>query len=346
VRNAAADHGSGYGTAETDSPWGKLLPDDKLAADISAGMASVESLLWESVKDEQPFVTETSTHLIGAGGKRLRPFLALVCAQFGQHPLAPPVISGATSCEILHVATLYHDDVMDEAKLRRGAVSANERWNNTVAILTGDFLFAVASKLGSNLGSFVLDVHTVTSRRLVTGQLRESVGWSPNLTHEEHYLKVVSDKTASLFSAACQIGAHVAGAAEEHVKLVGRFAESFGVAFQLSDDLLDIMGDDLLGKKVGADLEAKVSTLPVIYVKSAADPADARLLELLDGDLADAANLAQALELLRMHKSIDRTRLELQKYVDQACLALDLLPQVPATQALRSLAESMITRQM
>jgi heptaprenyl diphosphate synthase len=236
---------------------------------------------------------------------------------------------------------------MDEAKLRRGATSANVRWGNTVAILTGDFMFAVASKIASELGSFVIDIQTMTSRRLVTGQLRETIGWSPNLSKEEHYLKVVSDKTSSLFSAACQIGARLAGASEQHIGSVSRYAESLGIAFQLSDDVLDITGDEALGKDIGADLRAGAPTLPVIYVKQDAAPADSRLLELLGRDLSDCEeDLAEALRLLRKHEVIRRVRAELRRYVDQSFAALDDLPGTPAKRSLRSLAEFMITRQV
>jgi heptaprenyl diphosphate synthase len=324
-------------------PWAEHLRDEGLAADISGGLSDVEELLWASVKDEQPFITETSSHLIGAGGKRIRPLLALLCAQFGSDPLGHGVIGAATLVELVHVATLYHDDVMDEAKLRRGAVSANARWGNTVAILGGDFLFAVAGKIGSKLGSYAIDVQAETSRRLVTGQLRETIGWSPNLTPDEHYLKVVSDKTGSLFRASCQLGAQQAGASEEHVGLVGHYAEALGIAFQLSDDIIDIIGDRT-GKDVGADLQAGVATLPVIYVKQADDPADARLLELIDGGVADE-DLDEALNLLRTHQAIDRVRAELKGYVDQSFAILDKLPGIPAAQSLRSLAEYMLTRQ-
>jgi heptaprenyl diphosphate synthase len=330
---------------KTAMPWADHLLDQELAADIAAELVAVEHLLWDSIKDEQPFITETSSHLIKAGGKRLRPLLSLLSARLGPDPAAPSVISGATSCEIVHLATLYHDDVMDEAKLRRGATSANARWGNTVAILTGDFLFAVAAKIGSKLGSFVIDAQTETSRRLVTGQLRETVGWSPNLSQEEHYLKVVSDKTGSLFSASCKIGAQLSGSSDEHIDLVGQYAEALGIAFQLSDDIIDIVGDESTGKPVGADLRAGVPTLPVIYAKQANDPADARLLELIGGEVSDE-DLPEALGLLRRHEAIDRVRSELKGYVDQSFAALDKLPVIPATQALRSLAESMITRQM
>jgi heptaprenyl diphosphate synthase len=329
---------------KTAERWADHLHDQELAADISAGLSAVEELLWESIKDEQPFITETSGHLIRAGGKRLRPLLSLLCAQLGDDPLGPQVVSGATSCEIVHIATLYHDDVMDEAKLRRGATSANVRWGNTVAILTGDFLFAVAAKMGSKLGPYVVDVQTTTSRRLVTGQLRETVGWSPNLSQEEHYMKVVSDKTASLMAASCNLGARLSGAPDELVELVSEYAEALGIAFQLSDDIIDITGDETTGKDVGADLREGVPTLPVIYVRQAGDPADARLLELIEGGVAEE-DLPEALALLRAHQAIDRVRSELKAYVDQSFAVLDKLPDIPATRALRSLAEYLITRQ-
>jgi heptaprenyl diphosphate synthase len=325
-------------------PWADRLCDPDLDRRVCAGLTEVEDLLWESVRNDQPLLTETSGHLLSAGGKRFRPLLGLVSAQFGD-PERAAVVRGATACELVHLGTLYHDDVMDEAKLRRGVESANARWTNSIAILTGDFLFAAAARIISKLGDAVVDVHTETTKRLVSGQLRETVGWSPGLSSEQHYLKVISDKTASLFAASCHIGATLAGVDATGVDCLDRYAESLGVAFQLSDDILDIVGDEALGKQAGGDLRERVPTLPTIFVRGLADPRDDRLLELFDADLAgDEDLLGEALKLLRDHEAIDYTRNKLRGCVAECVDALAPLPDQPARVALAAIAESMITR--
>jgi heptaprenyl diphosphate synthase len=328
----------------TAMPWTDRVSEPELDEQIADGLDSVETLLWESVKNDQPLLNETSSHLLSAGGKRFRPMLALLSAHFGD-PGQVAVTEGATACELIHLATLYHDDVMDEAKLRRGVESANTRWNNSIAILTGDFLFAAAARIISKLGESVVDVHTETTKRLVGGQLRETVGWSPGLTPEEHYLKVISDKTASLFAASCHIGAELAGLDEAGLRCLNDYAEALGMAFQLSDDVLDIVGDETLGKKAGGDLREGVPTLPTIFVRDQNNPGDERMLELLGMDLAANENdLAEALKLLRDHQAITYTRAKLQDYVHKAVIALAPLPDRPARAALEAIAESMISR--
>jgi heptaprenyl diphosphate synthase len=324
--------------------WADHFADDSLEDSISAGMAGVEDLLWRTVRSDLPLLSETSAHLISAGGKRFRPMLALLSAHCGD-PSVDGVAQGATACELTHLATLYHDDVMDEAKLRRGVESANARWNNNIAIIAGDFLFAAAAKLTSILGEFVIDLQAETSKRLVTGQLREMVGWSPGLSAEEHYMKIISDKTASLMSASCQIGAHVAGCCDEEIAILGRYAEELGLAFQLSDDVLDIIGGPALGKSVGSDLREGVMTLPVIYAREAPGSQDGRLLELLDSDLADDQDkLSEAIGLLAKHPAMDRSRDAVREHVALAIEALEPLPDIAAKGALRAVARTMHTR--
>ena len=157
-------------------------------------MAEVESLLLSHTRSEYPFVDETAHHLVAAGGKRLRPLLTLLTAQFGDST-RQGVIAAAVACEITHLATLYHDDVMDEAPLRRGVESANMRWGNTIAILTGDFLFAKSSDLLADLGPEAVRLQARTFERLVIGQIMETQGPNPGQDPLEHYLKVVADKT-------------------------------------------------------------------------------------------------------------------------------------------------------
>ena len=296
------------------------------------------------MKSDYPFVTEASTHLVDAGGKRSRPLLVLLAAQFGD-PTAPGVVPSAVVVELTHLATLYHDDVMDEAALRRGAASANARWDNTVAILTGDFLFARASDILADLGPDAVRLQARTFERLVTGQIRETVGPSPGADPVEHYLSVLADKTGSLIATSARFGAMLAGADEATVDILARFGERFGVAFQLSDDLLDVLSESTdSGKTPGTDLREGIPTLPVLLMRRTARPEDARLLELLDAGLADDADHAEALGLLRAHPAMAAAQDEVVRWADAARDGLAPLPDVPAKAALAALCDQVVGR--
>src|SRR6478736_391920 len=259
---------------------------------MRTSLAAVEDRLREAVKSDDPFVSEASRHLVEAGGKRFRPMVVLMAAQFG-NPDAVGVVPAAVVVELTHLATLYHDDVMDEAPLRRGAPSANARWDNTVAILTGDFLFARASDLLADLGPEAVRIQARTFERLVTGQIRETVGPADGEDPLDHYLSVVTDKTGSLIATSGRFGAMLSGADEATVDVLARFGERIGVAFQLADDLLDVESDsDASGKTPGTDLREGVATLPVFHALRSADPDDSRLRELLSRPLPDDAEHA------------------------------------------------------
>src|SRR5438270_4350628 len=289
--------------ASTMGPW---LPEGALGEALAAGLARVESLLSESVGSDHPFVQEAAGHLMSAGGKRFRPMLALLAAQLGE-PTEPQVIRAAVVCELTHLATLYHDDVMDEAAVRRGAPSANSRWGNSIAILTGDLLFARASDLLADLGPDAVRVQARTYERLVTGQLRETVGPQPGEDAIEHYLEVLADKTGSLVATSARFGASFAGVEQPLVEALTAFGEEVGVAFQLSDDLLDIVSaDGTSGKSPGTDLREGVATLPVLFALAGDDPAEARLRELVAGPVTGVDEHAEALELLRSSAALTR----------------------------------------
>ena len=317
---------------------------DALEAELVVGMAAVEERLRAAVKSDYPFVTETSRHLVDAGGKRFRPLLVLLASHFGD-PAAPGVVPAAVVVELTHLATLYHDDVMDEAALRRGAISANARWDNTVAILTGDFLFARASDLLADLGPEAVRIQARTFERLVTGQIRETVGPSEGEDALEHYLSVVVDKTASLIATSGRFGAMLSGADEHVVDVLARFGERIGVAFQLADDVLDVASDSLASGKVpGTDLREGVRTLPVLHALRSTDPADVRLLTLLDEDLTDDDRHAEALALLRVHPAMAAARADLERWAEEARLVLTPLPDVAAKAALTALCDAVIRR--
>ncbi len=320
------------------------LGDGAVEADLRAGLATVEELLRDAVKSGYSFVTETSRHLVDAGGKRYRPLLVLLAAQFGDKN-APGVVPAAVVVELTHLATLYHDDVMDEAAMRRGAVSANARWSNTVAILTGDFLFARASDVLADLGPEAVRLQARTFERLVTGQIRETVGPGAGDDPVEHYLSVVIDKTGSLIATSARFGAMLSGADEQTIDVLTRFGERFGVAFQLSDDVLDVASESAeSGKVPGTDLREGISTLPVLHARRSNDPADARLLELLDGDLTDESLRAEALTLLRDHSAMDAARADVRRWADDAKDVLAPLPDVPAKAVLLSLCDAVVSR--
>ena len=329
---------------QSADPFGLDVSDSALEASLTAGMATVEEALRAGVKSDYPFVTETSRHLVDAGGKRFRPLLTLLASHFGDSA-APGVIPAAVVVELTHLATLYHDDVMDEAPLRRGAPSANSRWDNTVAILTGDFLFARASDLLADLGPEAVRIQARTFERLVIGQIRETVGPAPGQDPVEHHLQVLADKTGSLIATSGRFGAMLSGADSSVVDVMTRFGERIGVAFQLSDDLLDIgSASAVSGKTPGTDLREGIATLPALYVLVGTDVRDEQLRSMLLRALPDDTEHAAALEMLRAHEAMDRAGSELHRWIDAAREALEPLPDVPARAALVALCDAVMNR--
>ena len=326
-------------------PSGSLMGlgviDPALEARLGAGMGQVEDLLRASVRSDYPFVTEASRHLVDAGGKRFRPLLVLLAAEFGD-PDAPGIVPAAVVVELTHLATLYHDDVMDEADLRRGAASANARWDNTVAILTGDFLFAKASDILADLGPEAVRIQARTFERLCTGQIRETIGPDGD-DAVRHHLRVLSDKTGSLIATSGRFGAMMSGARPEVVETMTVFGEQIGVAFQLADDIVDIASDsDASGKIPGTDLREGVLTLTGLIALATDD--DPRLRELLTRPLDDDADHAEALKRLREHPALDSARDEARAWADRARETLVGLPEGGARDALTALCDYVVTR--
>ncbi len=321
------------------------LPDAARTADVQQGLALVEEQLAAASQAEEGLLAEASTHLIDAGGKRFRATLVLLASQFG-NPRDERVITAAAAIELTHLATLYHDDVMDEAPLRRGHPSANSRWTNTIAILTGDYLFARASHLLAQLGADAVRIQAETFTRLVSGQIAETLGPQPGQDPLEHYLRVVKEKTASLVATAGRFGAMYSGAPEEVVRRMESACEAIGVAFQLSDDILDVASETAeSGKTPGTDLREGVRSLPVLYALASARPADARLRELLDGaDLTDQALHAEALALLREHPAIEQARADLRRWAAVAREQITGLPDRPVRAAFEGLCDYVVER--
>ena len=315
-----------------------------LAADLARGLIETEELLAASIVSKYPFVTEASEHLVLAGGKRFRPLFTLLAAQLGD-PRHPHVVQAAVAVELTHVATLYHDDVMDEASLRRGASSANSRYGNSVAILTGDFLFAKSSQLLADLGPEAVRIQALCFERLCTGQILETVGPQLGMNPVEHHIQVIADKTASLIATSGRLGSLVAGADRDTIELMTTFGEQIGIAFQLADDLVDITSESMQsGKTPGTDLREGVPTLAGLYAMGSNDPADAELIELLSRPLEDDEEHARALKLLRHHEGIELARNEAQRWAELARDTIAPLPPSPAKDALNNLADYVVTR--
>ncbi|GGZ13918.1 polyprenyl synthetase family protein [Streptomyces nitrosporeus] len=329
-------------------PFGLRVRDQALEAGVQAGLAAVEAGLLDATKSEVPFITEAAQHLVSAGGKRFRPLLVMLAAQFGD-PDAPGVVPAAVVVELTHLATLYHDDVMDEAAVRRGVDSANARWGNSVAVLTGDFLFARASHILADLGPEAVRVQAEAFERLVTGQILETAGPSDGRDPVDHYMEVLSGKTGSLVAVAGRFGAMMSGADESVTDILTQYGERLGMAFQLADDVLDIASDSHeSGKTPGTDLREGIATLPVLHLRARAAaeglPADLALVELLAGDLEDDERLTEALRLLRAHPALEQARRDTVRYAQAARAVLAPLPECYAKSALEELCDAVVHR--
>ena len=318
--------------------------DPALEADLARGMQGVEELIREHIKGEYPLVEETSRHLVAAGGKRLRPLLTLISSHFGDSN-RKEIIPAAVVCELTHLATLYHDDVMDEAPLRRGVESANNRWGNTIAILTGDYLFSKASDLLADLGPEAVRLQARTFERLVIGQIMETQGPQNGEDPLAHYLRVVGDKTGSLIATSARFGAMLSGAPRETVETLTTFGEQIGIAFQLADDVIDIASEsNQSGKTPGTDLREGVPTLVTLNVMASNKPEDAELKRLLSAPIHDEYVVAQVLQELRSHNGLHQAREQLNQIAKDARTALGPLPLNEATGALFSLCDAVVDR--
>jgi heptaprenyl diphosphate synthase len=321
------------------------LSDAALAADIVDGLALVEKSLGEAAQAEEALLAEASRHLIEAGGKRFRATLVLLAAQFGD-PHDERVVPAAVAIELTHLATLYHDDVMDEAAIRRGHPSANSRWTNTIAILTGDFLFARASQILADLGDEAIRIQAETFSRLVSGQIAETLGPAPGQDPLAHYLRVVELKTASLIATAGRFGAMFSGAPADIAARMEPACAAIGTAWQLSDDILDVASESAQsGKTPGTDLREGVRSLPVLHALRGPDGGDGRLRDLLlTADLTDEPLHAEALRLLRAHPAMEAARADLRYWVAVARDEISALPDVPARAAFEALCDYVLDR--
>jgi heptaprenyl diphosphate synthase len=290
-------------------------------------------------------MAEAVQHLFQAGGKRFRPLFTVLSARLGPDPDNWQVTVAGAVIELVHLATLYHDDVMDEAQMRRGAPSANARWGNNIAILAGDYLFAHASRLVSTLGPEAVRIIAETFAQLVTGQMRETVGVKQETDPVEHYLKVVWEKTGSLIAASGRFGGTFSDAEPQHVALLEELGSIVGTAFQISDDIIDISSvSEQSGKTPGTDLREGVHTLPVLYALREEGPDGDRLRELLAGPVTSDEDLAEALALLGASQGMVRAKQRLEGFADRAHETLAKLPAGPANDALAKLTRYTIER--
>ena len=321
------------------------LGDPVFAGNVRDAVDRIEQLMDTELRGGDALMTEAVTHLFDAGGKRFRPLFTVLAAQLGPQPDGWQVTVAGAVIEMVHLATLYHDDVMDEAQLRRGAPSANARWGNSIAILAGDYLFATASRLVSELGPDAVRIIAETFAQLVTGQMRETRGAADGVDPVEHYLKVVYEKTGCLIAASGRFGATFSGADDDQIERLARIGGIVGTAFQISDDIIDIASDaDESGKLPGTDLREGVHTLPVLYALAQSGTDAERLRRLLVGPIDDDAVLAEALSLLRRSAGITLAKRTVAEYATRAREELAALPAGPGRDALATLVDYTITR--
>lgn len=319
--------------------------DAAFAADVRDSVARIEQLMSDELGKADELMAEAVQHLFQAGGKRFRPLFTVLAASLGPRPDDPDVAIAGAVIELVHLATLYHDDVMDEAQMRRGAPSANARWGNNIAILAGDYLFATASRLVSRLGPDAVRVIADTFAQLVTGQMRETRGAAEHADSVDHYLKVVYEKTACLIAASGRFGATFSGADAEQVERLHRLGGIVGTAFQISDDIIDIDSDpDESGKVPGTDLREGVHTLPVLYALRESGPDSDRLRELLATPVEREEDVAEALTLLRRSAGMARAKETVAEYAAQARDELASLPAGPGRDALATLVDYTVNR--
>lgn len=303
----------------------------------------VEKRIQEATSHTEPLINDMATHLARAGGKRMRPVLVLLTAHLGD-PQNEQVLDAAVVMEITHLATLYHDDVMDQAKARRGVETAHLVWGNNVAILTGDLLFARASNIVAGLGERALRLQAQVFEQLVLGQLHETVGPQNGQPAIDHYLNVLRDKTGSLIALSARLGAMLSGADERFQQPLQEFGEHIGIAFQLADDLIDISSKtEDSGKVSGTDLLAGVPTLPVLLLSEFEDRASLDLAAKIGAGIT-TADLAEILEELRNHPVMELAGKKTVEWAERAISAIDPLPEGSVKNALVAFARAVVER--
>ena len=321
------------------------LISPELADLVTERLTATEELLKQTCKAEIEFINEMTTHLMAAGGKRFRPLITILAATLGDASKIE-VIKAAVVIELTHLATLYHDDVMDEAQLRRGAQSANARFGNAAAILTGDFLFARASELVADLGPAAVKLQAQTFERLVTGQLLETVGPAAGVDAVDHHINVLAEKTGSLIATAAQFGAEFSGAAESEVIAMRNFGEAIGIAFQLTDDIIDLTSiAEESGKAPGTDLLEGVPTLTTLLIQQANKAEDQELINRLRNQVTPEL-LPSLLNEIRTHWAIDQAKDVAIDWAERAKSAIQNISNPMTKATLVSICDATIRRQV
>lgn len=333
-----------------------LQEHEQLFDALLTSLAKIEDDLAESLVSADELAQATTRHLLQAGGKRVRPIVTILASMLADENVATGMVAepsqdvrkAAVSLELTHLATLYHDDVMDEADQRRGVTAVHQQWSNSIAILAGDLIFARASAEMSELGARAVAEHAQTFEKLVMGQLWETVGPAEHDDPLEHYLRVIDGKTASLLASSALLGALVAGGSEELIEVAATYGGNVGMAFQLADDIIDLTSSsDTSGKVQGTDLKERVDTLPILLLRSAAaqgDTAAVGILELVDGPLETDDQVAAAVAAVAAHPVIDTAWELTSAWADKAIAALDTLEDSPVKTALRLFAQYVVSR--
>jgi heptaprenyl diphosphate synthase len=321
----------------------KRFGDKALLNQIEQSLELVEIELQRATENSDKVVQQAARHLVDAGGKRVRPVLTLLTSLLGDGAIKD-VIDAAAVVELTHLATLYHDDVMDDAPTRRGVPTAQNVYGNSVAILVGDLLLARASRIGVALGIEAIDLQAKTFERLCIGQLNETIGPKPSDDPIEHYIQVLADKTGSLIAASATLGAMLGNAPKQYLAALSEFGEKVGVAFQLIDDVIDISEAGPSGKTPGTDLRAGVPTMPVLLLMNKNDESSKQLLAEINGDLSSDEKLAAVVKQLREHPVADEAYQEAIRWANEAIAALDVLPDGQTKRALVHFAEAVIKR--
>ena len=333
-----------------------LREHEQLFDALLTSLAKIEDELSDSLvyADQLPHLT--TRHLLNAGGKRVRPIVTVLSSMLaddnvGSGMVAEPnakIRKVAVALELTHLATLYHDDVMDEADQRRGVTAVHQQWSNSIAILAGDLIFAKASAEMSSLGTRAVAEHAKTFEKLVMGQLWETVGPEPDDDPLGHYLRVIDGKTASLLASSAYLGALLAGGSEELIDIAATYGGNVGMAFQLADDIIDVTSPSATSGKVqGTDLKERVETLPVLLLREAAAQGDAdavEALKLVDGPLDTDEQLENAVQAVAAHQIIERAWELTEQWATKATEALDGLADSPVKTALQLFAQYVVSR--
>ncbi len=328
--------------------------DRRHAKELQDQLELIETGLMENLAFASPVADAPARYLMEAGGKRVRPMLTLLASELGDGP-NELVRRAAQAIEMTHLASLYHDDVMDDAKLRRGVPATQTVWSNSVAILAGDLLFARASSLVSGMGEEAIVLQAKTFERLCLGQLHETVGPQDDDDAIAHYIQVLADKTGALIACAARMGVMFGHGPAEYADPVMEYGERIGVAFQLVDDVIDLSPKkDRTGKRAGTDLRAGVATLPLLLLRERAAAGDAADSELLAGietgvaaiaEGADPGVLDPEVEALRAHDVTRETEAAARRWAHEAVEALEPLPKSPVKRALERMADSIVNRE-